>query len=202
MAGKAESDHVLEVFPQISQIGDRQLRDHVADIWCEVFGEMAWEDIHHVPKNNSTEKHRTLVEHIGCVTEMAMAMAEIAERRQGARIDRDALLVGCLLHDASKPVETEPDPASSVDASARGPRPSRTSALGAQVQHAVYVAHKMLARKMPLDLVNLVITHTHQSNIRGTSVEAAILFYADFADSDVGLSRVGAKTFAERWRLT
>ncbi len=201
MASRTEIEHVLSVFPEISRIGDPELRENVTGIWCEILGEMAWDDIHHVPKNNSSEKHRTLVEHIRGVTAMAMSLAEIAERIQGVAIDHDALLAAALLHDASKPVETEPDPAAPVMDPAHSPRPSRTSALGAQIQHAVYVAHKMFARNMSHDLINLVITHTHQSNVRGKSVESAILFYADFADSDVGLAGAGGRMFAERWAM-
>ena len=69
------------------------------------------------------------------------------------------------------------------------------------IQHAVYAAHKMLQKGLPLELVNLVITHTHESNIRGTTWEAAALFYADFADSDVGVSDANAKLYSERWHL-
>jgi len=201
MSDVTTADLVIEVFPEVNGISDPGLRDDVIAIWCEVLSEMAWEGIHHVPKNDSSEKHRTLVEHIRGVTAMAMSLAENAERFHDAPIDRDALLVAALLHDASKPLETEPDPSVHVDDPQRCPRPSRTSALGAQIQHAVYVAHKMFARNMPLDMINLVITHTHQSAVRGTTAEAALLFYADFADSDVGLAGAGARMFAERWKL-
>ena len=201
MPSGTEIDHILEVFPEIRRIGDNNLREHVIGIWREIIDEMSWDSIKHVPKNNSSEKHRTLVDHINGVTAMAMSLADVAERFQGAKINRDALLVAALLHDASKPLETEPDPGVPFVDETDRPRPSRTSALGSQIQHAVYVAHKMFERNMPLDLINLVITHTHQSNVRGKTIEAAILFYADFADSDVGLSGAGEKMFAERWVL-
>jgi hypothetical protein len=62
------------------------------------------------------------------------------------------------------------------------PRAGRASDLGKNVQHAVYAAHKMLNKGLSLELVNLVITHTHASGVRGKTWEAAALFYADFAE--------------------
>ena len=103
------------------------------------------------------------------------------------------------LHDVSKLVEYEPDPA--VGATSSLPRRGRKSRLGRNVQHAVYAAHKILTKELPLELVNLVVTHTHESNIRGETWEAAALFYADFADSDVGVSDAGAKLYVQRWKL-
>jgi len=201
MTGAKVNQNIFEIFPEILQIEEMKLKEDVAGIWQEVLAEMAWDDIHHVPKNNTSEKHRTLVEHIRGVTSMAMCLADVAQRVQGAKIDRDLLLAASLLHDASKPLETEPDRTMPSHPSEPAPRPSKTSALGANVQHAVYVAHKMFARNMKYELVNLVITHTHQSNVRGKSIESAILFYSDFADSDVGLSGAGAKMYAEQWRI-
>ena len=79
--------------------------------------------------------------------------------------------------------------------------PGRKSKIGAKIQHGVFTAHKILEKSLPLELAHLVITHTHSSNERATSFEAALLFYADFADSDAGIASVGGVTFAQRWTL-
>ncbi len=199
MAIRIDAEGIRRLFPEIDQIRDAKLRQGVIDIWREIAAECPWERFEDIPKNTGDERHRPLVGHVRGVTRMALAMAEIAAAEHGTPYDRDLLLAACLLHDASKPVESEPDP--------EGPPtggsvlPGRTSVLGKSVQHSVYAAHKIMEKGLPLELTHLVITHTHQSNVRAAGFEAALIFYADFADSDAGIASTGRETFARRWRL-
>ena len=195
----SEAD-LREILPEIDTIEDSALRSAVIDIWTEIAAEMPWNDLHDVPKNIKSEASRRLIDHVRGVTQMAVAICEIAERLHRKAYDRDLLVAACLLHDASKPVEYEPNLDADVGSNGK-PLPGRKGALGRNVQHAVYAAHKMLERKLPVELVNLVVTHTHGSNMRATTWEGAVLFYADFADTDAGLSEVGAKLYLERWHL-
>jgi HD superfamily phosphohydrolase YqeK len=159
---------------------------------------MEWDDLLEVPKNMKSEADRSLVEHIRGVTQMALAICEIAERVQGKGYDRDMLLAACLLHDVSKPVEYEPDPAAPKGTY---PRRGRQSALGRNVQHAVYATHKIFEKNLPVELAHLIVTHTHGSNMRGRTWEAAALFYADFADTDAALHSHEATLYIQRWQL-
>lgn len=199
MAQTLTEGDIARVFPELSEISDEKLRHQVGDIWVEMAAEMGWDSLEEIPKNTTGEAGRTLVGHIRGVTQMALQICEIAKKLQGKPYDRDTMLAIGLLHDVSKLVEYEPDPA--VSKGNQVPRAGRKSRMGKHIQHAVYAAHKMFSRGMSPELVNLVITHTHSSNMRGTTWEAAALFYADFADSDAGLSTGGAKMFSERWRL-
>lgn len=187
------------LFPELDEIKDPALRAGVVRIWLEVAQECRWERFEDVPKNLSFEKYRRLTDHIRGVTRMALALAETAQALHGTPYHRYHLIAACLLHDVSKPLETEPDP---DGAPTGGPAlPARKSALGAKMQHAVYATHKVFAHGLPLEVAHLVLTHTHESNVRSREVEAAYLFYADFADSDAGIAAVGGRLFAERWRL-
>lgn len=199
MAQALTEDDIARVFPELTQIGDEGLRHQVAEIWVEMAAEMSWNSLEEIPKNSRDEAGRTLVEHIRGVTQMAIQICEIAKTLHNKPYDRDTMLAVGLLHDVSKLVEYEPDPAKLVEH--KIPRAGRKSRIGKNIQHAVYAAHKMFARGMSLELVNLIITHTHGSNVRGTTWEAAALFYADFADTDAGLSAAGAKMYSERWSL-
>jgi HD domain len=199
MAQSLSAPDVEKLFPELSWIGDTSLRTAVVNIWREVAVEMVWDDVQHVPKNVHDEKDRTLIDHVRGVTQMAVAICDIAKNLHGKAYDKDMMVASCLLHDVSKLVEYEPDPAAGEASSL--PRPGRKSRLGKNVQHAVYAAHKILAKGLSLELVNLVVTHTHESNIRGATWEAAALFYADFADSDVGVSDAGATLYVQRWKL-
>ena len=52
-------------------------------------------------------------------------------------------------------------------------------------------------------LAHLLITHTHASNVRGKGWEAALLFYADFVDTDAGIVMAGegSPMYSQRWKL-
>ena len=199
MALQMTYDDVAKVFPEIAEIKDDHLRNAVGEIWREMAAEMAWDSLDEIPKNTKGEKNRCLVEHIRGVTQMAMRICETALELSGRTYDRDTIVAAGLLHDVSKLVEYEPDPAQTRGNT--GPRPGRQSKLGKNVQHGVYAAHKMFAKGLSLELVNLIVTHTHGSNMRGKTWETAALFYADFADTDAGLSMAGAKLYSERWSL-
>jgi HD superfamily phosphohydrolase YqeK len=193
------ASELRSLVPEIGEISDPILRERVETIWIEIASEMTWADLRDVPKNLKAERERTLIDHIRGVTRMALGLCEEAKLLHGKAYDRDMLLAACLLHDVSKPVECEPTD-EVVPANVR-PKPARKSYLGTRIQHAVYAAHKVMQHGLSLDLAHLLITHTHQSNTRGTTWEAAALFYADFADTDVGLSSVGAPMYSQRWKL-
>jgi HD superfamily phosphohydrolase YqeK len=188
-----------ELFPEIAEISDDTLRRGVLAIWKEIGAECAWDKFEDIPKNIGSESGRRLVDHVRGVTVMALSLAEIARKLHGTPYNRDHLLAACLLHDVSKPVESEPDP---------GKKPpndkvlaARKSALGAKIQHAGYATHKISAHKLPLDVAHLVLTHTHASNLRANTIEASYLFFADYADSDAGIEPTGDVKFAHRVRF-
>lgn len=193
------ADELTAIFPELSGIEDERLRTGVTEIWQDIAGEMPWDDLAQVPKNNKGEGGRSLVEHVRGVTRMALALCETAKEVQGKPYDRDLLLAACLLHDASKPVEYEPDPAAAWDGT--GVRPGRQSEIGRSVQHAAYATHKVWEKGLPLALAHLVLTHTHASGMRGKTWEAAALFYADFADTDAALHTATAPLYIQRWSL-
>lgn len=193
------ADEVRQVFPEVAEIRDDALRSGVTEIWIDTCRDMPWDTLQEVPKNVKGEMYRPLVEHVRAVTQMALRLAETAKEFQGLDYDRDMLVAACLLHDASKPLECEPDP--EAEPSRTVARPARKSLIGRNIQHAVYAAHKVLEKKLPVELAHLVITHTHGSNMRGTTWEAALLFYADFADTDAGLARISGTMYSQRWKL-
>jgi putative nucleotidyltransferase with HDIG domain len=201
MSVSIDAQGIRAMLPEIDQIEDPALRSAITDIWQEVAAEMAWDRFEDIPKNLKAEMYRPLIPHIRGVTQMALRLAETAQELHGTPYDRDLLIAACLLHDASKPLECEPDP---EGAPTGGPaRPGRTSAIGRNIQHAVYAAHKALEKGLPLEHANQVITHTPTSGVRGNTWEAALVFYADFADTDAGISTspIGGTSYTQRWKL-
>lgn len=199
MAQTLSVETLREIFPEIEQIGDPIMKRGVEEIWQEIAAEMPWNDLREMPKNTKGEKGRSLVEHIRGVTQMALALCEVAKATQGKPYNKDLLLAACLLHDVSKPVEYEPDPSASKGEN--GIRPGRQSAIGRSIQHAAYATHKIFEKKLPLELAHLVLTHTHASGMRGKTWEAAALFYADFADTDAALHSIKDTLYIQRWQL-
>jgi hypothetical protein len=199
MSIQLSKDDVRRLFSEVDEIQDESLREGVIDIWIETAAESNWEHIEDVPKSLNAERYRRLVDHVRGVTRLALAIAEGCEREQGAKYNRDYLLAACLLHDASKIVETDPDPTGQPTG---GPAfPAKKSLLGKKIQHGAYATHKIFAKGLPLEVAHLVLTHTHASNVRSPTLEAAYLFYADYADSDAAIFPTGEKTFSQRWEL-
>lgn len=192
-----ERTDITSIFPEVDEIGDPTLRSAVIDIWMEVAREMSWERLEDVPQNTRNLSYRNLVRHIRGVTAVALQIAETARAMHGRSYDRDILIAACLLHDASKPLESQPDGEAKHGDVVSG----KTSELGRQLPHAVYATHMILQRKLPLALAHLVVTHTHSVNVRGNCWEAAVLFYADYADTDAGVSQAGDTLYSQRWLL-
>ncbi|WP_214402221.1 HD domain-containing protein [Pseudonocardia lacus] len=171
---KVTAAEVLETFPELTGIADGALRDAVVEIWQEVLQESDWDHLDQVPKHPvKLPASSSLVDHTRAVTQMAVAVAEVAERVRGIPFDRDLLIACANLHDVSKLKEFEP--------SAEGGRASR---FGYLVQHGVYGAHKMWQKNLPLEMVHNILVHTTTSRYLPQTWEAVIVHYVDYLDSD------------------
>jgi hypothetical protein len=197
MAVTIDEAGLCALFPEINEIADKTIRRGVIDIWLKTGRDCKWERFEDVPKNTGSEKYRRLTDHIRGVTLMAMSLADIARKLHDTPYNRDYLIAACLLHDVSKPLETDPDPAGKPT---NGPaKPAKKSEIGKKLQHAAYATHDVLAHGLPLEIAHLVLTHTHDSNMRSHAIEASYLFYADYADSDAGILPTGEKPFVAVW---
>ena len=110
MSVDLSEEQVYQIFPLLKEVKNQTLQSGIIEIVIEIANEMAWESFHDIPKNLAYEKNRSLLVHINGVTEIALKMAEMYKDTQGLEYDRDLLIASCLLHDISKPVESEPDP--------------------------------------------------------------------------------------------
>ena len=101
---------IREYFPMLSKIKDPALRDTITRCWVRMWEESHWEELKDCPFTPPFPDI-SLIEHIHCVGEMVLAMADILERNnRELKFDRDYLITGILLHDLSKLVEIEPGP--------------------------------------------------------------------------------------------
>lgn len=180
----AAREEVERAFPELEMIQDRELAEIVIQVWLEVWAESEWEALEDVPKNPVTVllRHNN-VAHTRSVTKQALAMADAMLEFHGLETDRDLILAACLLHDVSKMLEFEPG-------SGDGPRIAR---FGELIQHGVYGMHKAFAHRMSAELTHIIGSHTTQSRLAPKTLEAIIVHYADFADSDALIHASGGR---------
>jgi putative nucleotidyltransferase with HDIG domain len=183
-------DYIRALFPEVEQISDSELRAHVIEIWIECWHESSWARIEDAPKNPNLGMGRRLHEHVRAVTQEAIATAAIVEERHGIQTDRDTLLAAGLLHDVSKLVEYQAD----------GSGGAEKSPLGKLSQHGVYGAHKAWEKGVPDEVVHIIISHTHNSNVPPRTLEGVIIHYVDYLDTDALLFAEGGKLdLHKRW---
>lgn len=177
--GKIMSDELLELFPNSRRITSEAIRSAVLEVWEELFRQSAWEDING-PGFVSACPDYSLVRHTNYVTDMALKIADLTEEHLGWEIDRDVLLASCLLHDVSKPMETEPDE-----------NGFHKSEKGKQFQHGFLAAFSAMQHGLPDAVISNLITHTGNSKIVPTNLEGIILYYVDMVDTDLHYFKVG-----------
>lgn len=181
-------EEIRRLLPELGAIGDPSLADAVVEIWAEVWRTSQWEQLSDVPKNPKRLDRRPLIPHVRSVTQMAIAAGRIIQEQHGIAVDMDLLIAGALLHDVSKLAEYEPHMESA----------GRSSKTGELIQHGVLAASQILQRGLPLELTHLVLSHTDASKVLPKTIEAVILHYVDYADSDVLLLDAGQPLLARR----
>ena len=182
----ADRRAVRSLFPELEQLSDRALADTVVEIWCETLQASPWQRLEDVPKNPETvDLRHNLVDHTRAVTTLGIAMAKAAREFHGLTVDLDLVIAGCNLHDVSKLIEYGP-----ASDSAGNPGKSH---FGELIQHASYGVHKALEHGLPTELVHIIGSHTIQSKLPPKTPEAVIVYYADYADSDLLMQEAGKK---------
>ncbi len=171
----ADRAYIRDLFPELKEISDAGLAAEVVEIWAEVWKESPWERIEDAPKNpESIGPERKLLPHVRSVTRQAIDTAKAVEQFHGLKVDMDLLIAGGLLHDVSKLLEYSP----TKDGAAK-------SQHGKLIQHAMYGVHKAFEHDLPIELVHMISSHTTQSRHHPKTLEAIILHYVDYLDSDV-----------------
>ena len=160
---------VLSTFPEIDGIVDPELKRKVVRVWERFWEESAWERIEDMP--TSLDIPAPHVPHNRAVVAIALAIADAFERFHDMPVDRDRLLAGGFLQDASKLVETMP----AEDGIAQTDR-------GRLFPHAYLGAQVAMEEGVDDIICDIILNHTPQSAHFPKSVEGRILFFADQVD--------------------
>ena len=180
MVERETSLELRKYLPEIDLISSEVLRAKVEAIWAELWEQSRWQSLDDLKV--SPEISYPHIPHNRSVVQMALAVAGSIKEFHGIEVDRDLLIAGALLQDASKVVETVPtDDGRAVD-----------SELGSLFPHAFWVTHVALIHGLPHELCEVLLDHTPQSARFPKSLIGKILYYVDQIDV--------IAIFGDRWR--
>jgi 7,8-dihydroneopterin 2',3'-cyclic phosphate phosphodiesterase len=116
-----------------------------------------------------------LVEHMISTTDIALALCDTAEAVYDAKVDRDLVVAGALVHDVFKSLTYAERPNGSY----------ASAALAERLDHLTLGVAELIRRGFPLSIVHIVDSHMgwQHGPIGPRTVEALIVHLADMADS-------------------
>jgi len=180
---------VRQSLPEIEQIKDAALREHVVEAWALALSETEYTSIDEIRASGGPDspplQHGTQSHHLRGVAMMALAMADSLEAMVGPLgIDRDVLLAGGLCHDLGKPYEFSPRN--------RARWQTNPAAAGFPTfRHPVYGAHLALSAGLPETVAHICAAHSAEGENIQRSLENTIVHLADHAFWTI-LRRAGA----------
>lgn len=171
MTKQEKIQFLAQYLPSITQINDENTAAAVADVWLKALEMSPW-DTPDQAKFKEGMEHVTLISHVNASIECALAMSRIIQKYHGVVCDEQRLIILGLLHDVDKVVEYVYDDQGNLV----------ISDIGKKIQHGVLTA--MLAREagFDTDMLHLIITHTHDQNMRPAFREGILFGYADLCD--------------------
>jgi putative nucleotidyltransferase with HDIG domain len=170
-------DSVLEDLPELAQIAHEELRAKCVEAWAHALAESAFQRITDIPGEANPGMFRlkrgTQAEHLRGVTRIALAIADdFATSFPEARIDRDIVIAGGLLHDVGKAWEFDPENRARWTAD-----PSQAGS--PSLRHPVYGAHLCILVGLPEEIVHIALSHSLEGENLTRSLEGLIVHRAD-----------------------
>ncbi len=178
------TEQIAQLFPDIMAINDDSLRDKVAAVWDESIttgcGGKGW----------TVDELRTIkftllagdidmrfVEHLNSCVKQCIAIADVLESVFGDRvkINRDYLVAGALLADVGKLLEFDKDADGNV----------YKGSFGEALRHPFSGVALCYKHGLPVEVMHIVATHSHEGDNVQRSIESIIFHHADFVDFDI-----------------
>lgn len=176
---------IAKYFPIIEEISDPELKLKTAKVWIRALENCGWDDLEDARFNKDVPE-QSLANHIRATTEGTCHVAKAMNAYQNLGLDLDRVIILGLLHDVSKVLEFEPD----------GKGGSRHTELGKYVQHGFMGAVYAMEEGFSLEYINLIVSHTPESNTKPFAREGMLFAFIDLADADlVALDKIGPTFF-------
>ncbi|RMH14678.1 MAG: HDIG domain-containing protein [Planctomycetota bacterium] len=177
-------EQVAELFPNLMDISDAELRQKVAAVWSEAIetgcGGKGWtvDELRAVPFTLlAGEIDLRYIEHLNSCCKQCIAIAGVLKEVFGDRIpiNLDYLIAGSLLADVGKPLEFDKDADGKV---VKGH-------FGQMLRHPFSGVALCYKHQIPAEVMHIVATHSHEGDKVERSIESIIFHHADFVDFDI-----------------
>lgn len=171
MTDSEKVQYLAQYLPSIQKISDPATAEMVAQVWFKALEMSPWKHFDEAKFKEGMD-HVTLISHVNSSIECALALADIVSRHHKCNFDTQRIIILGLLHDVDKVVEYVYDNNGNLV----------VSDIGQKIQHGVLTA--MLAREagFDVDMQHLILTHTHDQNMKPAFKEGVLFNYADLCD--------------------
>ena len=178
------TNDIAQLFPDIMAITDASLRDKVARVWDESIttgcGGKGWtfDELRTIKFTLlAGDIDMRFVEHLNSCVKQCMAIADVLGSVFGDRvpINRDYLIAGALLADVGKMLEFDKDADGNV---VKG-------SFGEALRHPFSGVALCYKHGLPVEVMHIVATHSHEGDKVQRSIESIIFHHADFVDFDI-----------------
>ena len=175
---------IAELFPNLMDITDTDLRDKVAAVWNEALttgcGGKGWstDELRAVPFTLlAGDIDLRYIEHLNSCCLQCIAIAKVLTEVFGNRapINLDYLIAGSLLADVGKPLEFDKDSNGNVI----------KGHYGDMLRHPFSGVAMAYKHDIPAEVMHIIATHSHEGEKVDRSIESIIFHHADFVDFDI-----------------
>ena len=177
-------ERIAELFPNLMDITDADLRGKVAAVWEEALATGAegkgWtpDELRTIPFTLlAGDIDLRYVEHLNSCVKQCIAIAGVLGEVFGDRIpiNTDHLISGSLLADVGKPLEFDKAPDGSP----------KKGHFGDMLRHPFSGVALCYKHGIPPEVMHIVATHSHEGDKVQRSIESIIFHHADFVDFDI-----------------
>ncbi len=178
------TEDIAQLFPDIMTITDASLRDKVAAVWDESIttgcGGKGWtfDELRTIKFTLlAGDIDMRFVEHLNSCVKQCMAIAQVLNSVFSDRvpINRDYLIAGALLADVGKLLEFDKDASGKI---VKGH-------FGEALRHPFSGVALCYKHGLPVEVMHIVATHSHEGDKVQRSIESIIFHHADFVDFDI-----------------
>lgn len=162
---------LAQYLPAIKEVKDQKTAAAVVDVWLKALEMSPWDSIDQAKFKEGMDRI-TLISHVNSAVECALAINRIIKKYHDVECDEQRLLVFGLLHDVDKVVEYEYNENGELV----------KSDLAKKIQHGVLSAMWAREAGFDMDMIHLIITHTHDQNMKPAFREGILFGYANLCD--------------------
>ena len=162
------------LFPEIEEIGNKELKGKVIKLWLLAIERGGWKDIKKIPFTLLISTKTPLIEHTRRVTQMAISIAKTRKD-----INYDYIVAGGLCHDVGKLLEYE-----------RIKKGVGKSRYGELLRHPISGAMLAQEVELPLEIIHIIAAHSTEGEKLKRTPEAIIIHHCDFIDFEIEKNKI------------